>query len=160
MPILSAENSFKKGLAALIEDNHLGAAVHFREAIDIERQRQAARPTMRYLSYYGFCLAKAKRSIQEAIRACRTAALAEPRYPDLFLNLGRVYMVAGKHRQAREAFDRGLSISPDNLALQRERARAEEELLERSTPIVRSRSIRHWSSRMRKALRLRTAATP
>lgn len=158
MPILSAENCFKKGLAALVEDNHPRAIVHFREAIDIERQRHVARPTMRYLSYYGFCLAKAKRPIQDAIRACRAAARGEPRDPDLFLNLGRVYMVAGKRDLARQAFDRGLRISPDNLVLQRERTRAEVRPLARPTAVIRTRSIRRWSGRVWAALRLRTVA--
>ncbi len=124
MAILSAQNSFKKGLAALVDDDPAVAVGHFRQAISIEDQR-ASRPTMRYLSYYGYCLARTGSANGDALRACETAASEEPRDADLLLNLGRVYLVARRPKAARTAFDRGLRISPGNRALQRERARAE-----------------------------------
>ena len=55
MPIISAENKFKKGLEALIDQNYVEAATHFRRAMDIEYQRRVPQPDMRYLSYYTPC---------------------------------------------------------------------------------------------------------
>lgn len=149
MPILSAQNSYKRGLAALVDDNLDEATTHFRQAFEIEQRRRPARPTMRYLSYYGFCLARTRRDLRTAEEACREAVEREPRDPDLLLNLGRVYALAGKHRLARETLDRGLGISPENLALQRERAAVEQRIVageQRSAP-------RRWRRRVRSALR-------
>jgi tetratricopeptide (TPR) repeat protein len=128
MPILSAENSFKKGLAAFIDDNFIEARVYFREAIDIERQRRVKRPQMRYLSYYGFCLAKTNRPLREAIHACRTAALSDGRDPDLFLILGRVYLMARRTSEALNAFERGLRVGPSHRGLRREYERVTKRL--------------------------------
>src|SRR5262245_51468779 len=74
MPILSAENHFRQGLAALVDGDPNVAAEHFRTAIQIERQRHVRRPQMRYLSYFGLSLALAHGPTQESILACETAA--------------------------------------------------------------------------------------
>jgi Flp pilus assembly protein TadD len=142
MAILSAQNSFKKGLAALVDDVPAVAIGYFREAMCIEEQR-SMRPTMRYLSYYGYCLARTAHPQGAAARACETAAETEPRDADLLLNLGRVYMLAGRTRAARRIFDRALRISPGNRVLQRERARAELRLsgIHRTSLTVRSRNL-------------------
>ena len=73
MPILSAENQFKKGLAALVDHNYTDAAVFFKRALDLDRARNRRQPDLRYLSYYGLSLARSGRSIREAIQICRTA---------------------------------------------------------------------------------------
>ena len=57
MAIVSAENKFRKGLEALVDENYVEAAMHFRRAMDIEHQRRILQPDMRYLSYYGLCAA-------------------------------------------------------------------------------------------------------
>jgi len=128
MAILTAENSFKKGLAAFIDDNFIEARVYFRQAIDIERQRLVKRPQMRYLSYYGFCLAKTNRPVREAIHTCRTAALTEGRDPDLFLILGRVYRMARRYDEALKAFEQGLRVGPTHRGLRREYERVAKRL--------------------------------
>src|SRR5262249_56470453 len=66
MPILSAENQFRQGLVALVDEDPKTAAERFRAAIQIERQRHVRRPQMRYLSYYGLSLALAHGPTQEA----------------------------------------------------------------------------------------------
>jgi len=154
MPILSAQNSYKRGLAALVDDNPEEATVHFRRAFETERRRRPERPTMRYLSYYGFCLARSRRDLGSAIDACRRAVEGEPRDPDLLLNLGRVYSLAGKYRLARETLDRGLRISPENLALQRERSLVERCIVSGSL----RPGPRRWTRRVRAALRIGAAA--
>ena len=74
MPILSAENSFRKGLVAMVEGDPATAATHFQSAILIERQHGVTRPQMRYLSYYGLSIAQSRSATPEAIQACETAA--------------------------------------------------------------------------------------
>jgi tetratricopeptide (TPR) repeat protein len=117
MPILSAENSFKKGLVALVDGDPDQALGFFRQALEIERQRNVRRPEWRYLSYYGLSLARTGRHGSEAIEACETAAEREALRADLFLNLGRVCAMAGKLEQARRAFQRGLTLDPACRAL-------------------------------------------
>ncbi len=120
MAILSAENNFKKGLLAIVDDNYEDAARYFRNAIDIHEQRSLDRPNWRYLSYYGLSMAKAFRPDSKAIEACMTAAAADTRNPEFFLNLGRVYRVAGKWDRAIEAFTHGLRVQPDHRVLRDE----------------------------------------
>jgi len=116
MPNLFARNSFKKGLLAVVDNRHEEAAVHFKRAVDTLRER-GDRPNWRYLSYYGLSLARARRDSVDAIRVCEQAATAES-HADLYLNLGQVYLLAGKLPQALEAFAQGLRLEPANKALQ------------------------------------------
>jgi len=120
MPILSAENSFRKGLVALVEGDPATAATHFQSAILIERQHGVTRPQMRYLSYYGLSLAQSRSATPEAIQACETASRRDFFNPDLLLNLGRVYLIAGKTTKALAAFERGLAMAPEHKALRAE----------------------------------------
>lgn len=123
MPILSAENQFKKGLSALVDHNYKDASVFFRRAIEVDTARKGKRPDLRYLSYYGLSLSKSGGSSLEAIRICRAAVSKHRDHPVLLLNLGRVYLAAGKEEQALDAFDRAIQLAPENRALARELAK-------------------------------------
>ncbi|HZN56138.1 MAG TPA: tetratricopeptide repeat protein [Candidatus Polarisedimenticolaceae bacterium] len=125
MAILSAENSFRKGLVALVEGDPAAATTHFQSAILIERQHGVARPQMRYLSYYGLTLAQSRGANPESIQACETASRRDFFNPDLLLNLGRVYLLAGKTTKALATFERGLAIAPGHKALRAEHAKVD-----------------------------------
>jgi tetratricopeptide (TPR) repeat protein len=144
MPILSAENAFKKGLGAMAEKHPEKASVYFRQALDLERERSKSRLDMRYLSYYGLSLAQAGLSTQIALQACKTAVFKQTGDPVLFLNLGRVYLLIGKPVRAMEAFERGLRICPEHKPLRMELARIDR----RSRPAVpflnRSNPVNRW----------------
>ena len=73
MPTLSAENAFKKGLSALVDQRPKDASEQFRKALDLQKQQGGRRLDMRYLSYYGLSLARAGLSKRIALQACRTA---------------------------------------------------------------------------------------
>ena len=103
MPILSAENQFKKGLTALVDHNYRDATVFFKRAIDVDLARNRSQPDLRYLSYYGLSLAKAGMSTADAISICRQTVSRHKNHPVLWLNLGRVYIAAGKTQRALEA---------------------------------------------------------
>ena len=143
MPILSAENAFRKGLGAMAEKHPEKASVYFRQALDLERERSKSRLDMRYLSYYGLSLAQAGLSTQIALQACKTAVFKQNADPVLCLNLGRVYMLTGKPVRAMEAFERGLKITPENKVLRMElakidrRARQPIPFLDRTNPVNR-----------------------
>lgn len=111
MPILSAENYFRRGLLALAENNAAEAAGHFESAVRVEREHNVVRPQMRYISYLGLSLAQAHRA-PEAIQACEMAARGEPYNPDLLLNLGRVHLMTGRLTLALATLERGRRLAP------------------------------------------------
>lgn len=151
MPILSAENHFKKGLSALVDRNYMDASVFFRRALDLDRERNRRQPDLRYLSYYGLSLAKAGLSTRAAIQACRTAVSRQKSHPVLLLNLGRVYMVAGKTEMALQAFDRAFRLAPDNKVVARELA----QLDRRNRPVIQMLPRAHPVNLMLGRLRYR-----
>jgi len=156
MPILAAENCFKKGLVALAEGRPAEAAAMFEAAMVIERERSVSRPQMRYLSYYGLSLAQAKRANREAIKACETAARVDFFSPDLLLNLGKVYLLAGKTTKALETFDRGCKIAPNYKALRLEMEKADR----RSPPPLRFLDRSHPLNRLLGKLRAQVLTGP
>jgi len=148
MPIVSAEKFFVKGLEALEDRNFIDGAMFFRRAMDIETQRRVQQPDMRYLSYYGLCRAHAHSRVQEGLHACIRAARTRSQDPDMFLNLGRVFLMARQKSSAYRAFQAGLDIEPGHETLALESSR-----LARRLP--RSVTARHgegFFARIRSAL--------
>ncbi len=137
MPIVSAENKFKKGLEALIDRSYVEAALQFRRAMDIEHQRRILQPDMRYLSYYGMCRATAHGKIQEGLHACKRAAKVRTRDPEVFLNLGRVYLLARQKRLAYDTFQTGLDLDPDHKVLLHESGRLHNQGFSKAVPRAR-----------------------
>jgi len=155
MESLSPENFSRQGHAALKSRDYKNAAACFRRAIDLDRERNKRRPEMRYLSFYGLSLAHAGLSHKVAIEACGTAASRQRKDPVLFLNLGRVYRLAGKRTQALRALETGIGLAPGNKLLL-----AELSLLDRrSAPVLgfltRDHPLNRWLGRMRANLRNR-----
>jgi tetratricopeptide (TPR) repeat protein len=155
MHILSAENSFRRGLAALFDGDAAAASDHFQSAILIEVQHGVKGPQMRYLSYYGLSRAQAYGATPQAIQACETAARRDFFNPDLLLNLGRVYLLAGKTTRALAAFQRGLELAPRHKGLL-----AEHKRIDRREPpplgiVSRSHPLNKMLGKLRASLRAR-----
>lgn len=155
MHILSAENSFRRGLAALFEGDAAGAAELFQAAILTEVQHGVKSPQMRYLSYYGLSRAQAFGATPQSIQACETAARRDFFNPDLLLNLGRVYLLAGKTTKALAAFHRGLELAPRHKGLL-----AEHKRIDRREPpplgiVSRSHPLNKMLGKLRASLRAR-----
>ena len=152
MPILSSEIYFRKGLVALAGGDPAEATNHFKQAILIERQRCAARPQMRYVSYFGLASALAEGTSPEAIHACERAARVDFYNPDLQLNLGRVYLMAGKTTRALVAFERGLRLAPAHGPLRDALGKVDR----RSAPVLRCMGRNHplnrWLGKLRYAV--------
>jgi tetratricopeptide (TPR) repeat protein len=153
MPILSAENSFRRGLVALVDGDHAAAAEHFHAAILIEVQHGVTRPQMRYLSYYGLSRAQAHGATAQTIQACETAARRDFFSPDLLLNLGRVYLLAGKTTKALATFHRGLELSPKHKGLLAEYRKFDRREPPPLTIIARSNPVNKMLGKLRYALR-------
>ena len=103
----AAEKSYEKGLDALERIELKEALAYFEAAVSIEkRSRKDLQP--RYLSYYGLCIALVGKQMHSAVKLCAQACAMERYNPDLEWNLGRVFLAAGRRKEAHAAFLRGL----------------------------------------------------
>jgi tetratricopeptide (TPR) repeat protein len=150
MPILSSEIHFRKGLAALSEGNATEAVEQFRQAILIERHRSVARPQMRYVSFYGLAVAL----------TCERAARLDSFNPELQLNLGKVYLIAGKTTRALMALERARRLAPSHPGIQAALAQVDR----RSGSVVpflrRSHPMNRWLGKLRHATLSRRPFAP
>ena len=138
----ASRRTFGKGLNAVGRARYLEALAYFEAAMQIEA-RSGARAPMRYLSYYGLCLAMVSRRIDAARQICERAVRAEFFNPDLYLNLGRVCARGGDRQAAFSALVRGLHLNPRHGGLIREirrmgiRRRPVVQFLNRGNPVNR-----------------------
>jgi len=153
MTILAAENSFKKGLAALVENRPAEAVDHFRVAMQMEKERSVRSPEMRYLSYYGLSMARAYGASADSRQACELAARQAPYSPAILLNLARVYEMSGRTTRALEYLARAHALAPEHPTLGRELRRLDR----RERPVVarldRGHALNRSLGRLRSWLR-------
>jgi tetratricopeptide (TPR) repeat protein len=97
---MKADEIFQKGLSLLREDNTLAALACFEKAYEIEK-------TPKVQSYVGLCISIERGQIREAIRLCEDAVAEEPDDPSHYLNLGRVYLNAGRKADGLEVLRSG-----------------------------------------------------
>lgn len=158
MPERLSENSFRKGLRAATRGDFLLALAYFEASMQLVRRDGLAAAPMKYLSYYGLCLAMASDRLHEAREICEGALEAEFYNPDLYLNLGKVYIRTGDRGRAFGTLVRGLRLSPRHPGLIREirrlglRRRPVVRFLHRSHPLNRFLG-RVWPRRERRAAR-------
>jgi tetratricopeptide (TPR) repeat protein len=104
---MKADEIFRKGLALLREENTLSALACFEKAYETEK-------TPRVQSYLGLCISVERGQIREAIRLCEDAIARDSDSPSHYLNLGKVYLNAGRRADAleilRSGTDKGLSF--------------------------------------------------
>jgi len=117
--------------------------------VRLARRQNGESVPMRYLSYYGLCLAVCSDRFEEASALCETAVRGEFYNPDLYWNLGRVYLRAGNRHQAHGSFLRGLRLNPRHAGLIGEIRR----LGLRRKPVVRFFSRSHPLNRILGRLR-------
>lgn len=120
MPDQVSEQSFRKGLDAVARGEFLEALEHFEASLSAQHLSPAGQPAMRTLSYYGLCLAMGPNRLREAREFCETAVEGEFYNPELYLNLGKVYLKSGDRARAYGAFVRGLQLNPRDAALIRQ----------------------------------------
>lgn len=63
-------------------------------------------------SYLAYCIAKERGQVREGVRLCQAALAAEPHNPAHYLNLGRIYLIAGQKPKALATFEQGLARDP------------------------------------------------
>ncbi len=111
---MAAEDYFRAGMLFLKREKYREALSAFRRALDLH----ALEP--RYLSYTGYCLAHVEKRSRDAVDLCEKAVRIEFYRPELFLNLGRVYLLAGNKRKAHQTFWKGFALDRDNKELRAE----------------------------------------
>ncbi len=149
MDVATSENSFHRGLQAIERREYLEALAYFEAAVRLARRHGADAVPMKYLSYYGLCLAVCSDRLEEARSICEAAVRAEFYNPDLYRNLGRVYLRAGDRLQAFGSFVRGLQLNPRHAGLLGEVRR----LGIRRRPVLRFIPRRHPVNRILGRLR-------
>ncbi len=109
--------AFTFGLASLRTSNFTEAFEAFRTA----HQEDPLNP--HHLSYYGLTLALEDGNVDQGIVLCRQAVRLTPFEPEFYLNLSRVYMKAGRRKQALETLREGLALNLKSKLLKSELAR-------------------------------------
>jgi Flp pilus assembly protein TadD len=99
---------FKAGLVMLRNDNVQEAVLAFEHALRLAPDEPFT------LSYLGLSMAMIRRRVHEAMAFCERAVQTEQYHPELYCNLGRVYLMSGNRQKARQAFHRGLELDPKN----------------------------------------------
>ncbi len=102
MPDAEAERLFASGLQALAEKDTLRALVLFEKAL-----ARDDRPI--FSSYMAFCIAKERGQFQLAVTLCEKAIARDNQNPLHHLNLGKIYLLAGRTAEAVRAFREGLA---------------------------------------------------
>ena len=115
-PYQLADDLYRQGLAALVLQRPEEALWCFRSALKLYRSAGAL-PSWRCLSYFGLSLALSNSGMPEALRACETALKNDKYDGELYLNLGKVYLVAGRRGKAIQTFERGIEREADHAAL-------------------------------------------
>jgi tetratricopeptide (TPR) repeat protein len=108
------EEFFKAGMFLLKRDRVKEAHAAFKQALFLQERDP------RYMSYTGLTLAMAMGKTKEAVLLCEKAVQKEFFRAELFLNLGKVYLLAGNRKKAHIAFRKGMTLDRDNRTLRGE----------------------------------------
>ena len=147
----SSDETFQKGLAALDRRSFQQAAALFQEAIELERVEGSKAPRMKYISFLGLVYTMTGGRSEEGLKLCLKAVKRDFFDPDIYCNLGMVYLRNRQKAEAFEAFQRGLNLSPRNKRIRDELERYER----RCNPVFTFLPRGHLINRMFGALRHR-----
>ena len=95
------DNPYMMGIATLASGRTAEALGFFRMAVEETGSPVAS-------SYLAYCQARQDGTIRESISRCTDAIKLEPRAPEIYLNLGRIYLLSGHKRAAIRSFQLGL----------------------------------------------------
>jgi tetratricopeptide (TPR) repeat protein len=98
---MASENSFNEGLRELSAGRPVTALGFFNKAA-------AEKKTPLICSYIAYCRARIEGVYREAVVICMEARKADPKNSEIYLNLGRIHMLAGNRKLALQAFSLGL----------------------------------------------------
>ena len=144
-----SEESFRKGLACLERRTYREAVSFFQAAVDLETEEGPKVSQVKYQSYLGLALTYARGRSAEGLKLCQDAVQRDFLNPDLFCNLGIVYMRHRQRRQAFQAFRKGLELDATHRRILVELKRYDQ----RGEPVFPSLSRDHLLNRLTGRLR-------
>ncbi len=92
----------------------------FKEALDLFEIGECYNNDPVAASYYALCVAAYRKDAKIAANVCKKAVKRGFYSPDLFLNLGKIYLLAKKKDLAIKAFSKGLTIDRAHKGLKRQ----------------------------------------
>ena len=104
---MEKENPFDEGLRELSSGRTTLALDFFRQAV-------AENNTPLASSYLAYCRAKIEGIYKEAVDVCMEARKEDPKNSEIYLNLGRIHLLAGNRKQAIQVFRLGLRQGRNN----------------------------------------------
>ena len=114
----SMDAAFDIGKAEGDRENYREALPHFQAMLEALKQQNEGKPAKfsepPHQSYYALCMTMVYGPSREAIQLSERAVSREFYNPDLYCNLGLVYMRCGKRGPAFRAFRRGLALKPSH----------------------------------------------
>ena len=118
-----AESTFQRGMDLMHRGQSREALAFLRAAVDLDDTDAGHYSGQaRYESYYGLCLAQSQSQsrLHDALKHCRKAAQMEEYRADVWLNLGRVALTAGRRGEAYRALERGRLLDPTHRGIAKE----------------------------------------
>ncbi len=109
--------AFHRGMDFYAKRNYKQALDEFRKALACDTILEVKDVDPLYLSYYGLTLAKVKRKLKTAQKLCRMAKSRGENYPDVFVNLGDVYVQSGRIDFAVDIYREGYRLHRRNVVL-------------------------------------------
>jgi len=151
---VNSEGLYRKALDSLENKQYQQCIALLNSVMEMEKQEGNANPRMKYLSHLGLALVLSQGRSDEGQKLCEQAVKREFFDPDLYCNLGIVYLRHRMKKEAFEAFRKGLALKPKH-----RRIREELERHERREPSVfptlpRQHPLNRMAGKMRWRLRL------
>jgi tetratricopeptide (TPR) repeat protein len=146
-----SEVAWRNGMANFDRRSYKESIALFQQAIDLERQEGAKNPKMKFLSYLGLALTLSQGKSEEGQKLCEQAVKREFFDPDLYCNLGIVYLRNRLKAQAFEAFQKGLNLKAGHPRILDEREKYDR----RGDPILGFLPRGHYLNRLLGRLRFR-----
>lgn len=110
---MDANRYIEEGLQLAREGNLADALKVFEEDICFTQSPLA-------MSYYAVSLASVEKNFDKALSLCLMAAEKEFYNPEIYLNLGRIFLLNGQKSVAYKAFRKGLRFDSGNTAIRDE----------------------------------------
>lgn len=102
-----SDDLLAKGLEALERDHLYLARTCFEQALDLDRNPEV-------FSYLALCQAKTRGNFSDAIKMAEEAVATSPDDPLMYLNLAKIYILAGKKELAMKMLRDGVQHDTEN----------------------------------------------
>jgi tetratricopeptide (TPR) repeat protein len=152
MEIISLQETFDLGRSQAEAGQFRDALPHFQKMLkQVKETSNGKFSEPMHQSYYALCMTMVFGPSREAIQLSERAVSKEFYNPDLYCNLGLVYMRCGKRGPAFRAFQRGLALNRKHIRT----LRALQKYEMRQPPTFRFLSRGHFLNRLAGRIRYR-----